>query len=204
MNKQWDRALWSKGNRAADILTFSNHPANELCYFSVQDFSRVKKFSGRTSDIEQYVKKWSRSVMSDSLWPHRLQPTGLLSPWNFPGKSTGVGCHFLLQGSSQPRDRTRVSRTTGRCFTAWATREAHRAVYTYTIYWHWFKNKTVTNNRPTVSRSSQVFWVSLTYFYMIQTLILQRLLSLHFSCSVMCPILCESMGYSTPGFPVLH
>ena len=35
--------------------------------------------------------------MSDSLRPHGLQPTGLLSPWNFPGKSTPVGCHFLLQ-----------------------------------------------------------------------------------------------------------
>ena len=30
--------------------------------------------------------------------PHGLQPTRLLCPWNFPGKSTGVGCHFLLQG----------------------------------------------------------------------------------------------------------
>ena len=35
--------------------------------------------------------------MSDSLRPHGLQPTRLLSPWNFPGKSTGVGCHFPLQ-----------------------------------------------------------------------------------------------------------
>ena len=37
------------------------------------------------------------SVMSDSLQPHELETTRLLSPWNFPGKSTGVGCHFLLQ-----------------------------------------------------------------------------------------------------------
>ena len=35
--------------------------------------------------------------MSDSLRPHGLQPTRLLHPWVFPGKSTGVGCHFLLQ-----------------------------------------------------------------------------------------------------------
>jgi len=34
--------------------------------------------------------------MSDSLQSHGLQPTRLLSPWDFPGKSTGVGCHFLL------------------------------------------------------------------------------------------------------------
>ena len=40
----------------------------------------------------------SHSVMSNSLQHHGLQPTGLLYPWNSPGKNTGVGCHFLLQG----------------------------------------------------------------------------------------------------------
>jgi len=41
--------------------------------------------------------KWCHSVVPDSLRPHGLQPTRLLCPWNFPGKSTGVGCHCLLQ-----------------------------------------------------------------------------------------------------------
>ena len=41
--------------------------------------------------------KWSRSVLSDSSRPPGLQPTRLLHPWDFPGKSTGVGCHCLLQ-----------------------------------------------------------------------------------------------------------
>ena len=36
--------------------------------------------------------------MSDSLWPHGLSPLRLLWPQDFPGKNTGVGCHFLLQG----------------------------------------------------------------------------------------------------------
>ena len=40
--------------------------------------------------------KWSRSVVSDSSWPHGLQPIRLLRPWDFLGKSTGVGCHGLL------------------------------------------------------------------------------------------------------------
>ena len=35
--------------------------------------------------------------MSDSVRPHRWQPTRLRCPWDSPGKSTGVGCHFLLQ-----------------------------------------------------------------------------------------------------------
>ena len=37
------------------------------------------------------------SVMSDSLPPHGLQPTGLLCPQDSPGKNTRVGCDFLLQ-----------------------------------------------------------------------------------------------------------
>ena len=35
--------------------------------------------------------------MSNSVWPHRQQPTRLPCPWDSPGKNTGVGCHFLLQ-----------------------------------------------------------------------------------------------------------
>ena len=41
--------------------------------------------------------KWSHWVMSNSQRPHGLQPTRLLHPWEFPGKSTGVGCHCLLR-----------------------------------------------------------------------------------------------------------
>ena len=35
--------------------------------------------------------------MSDSVRPHRRQPTRLPRPWDSPGKNTVVGCHFLLQ-----------------------------------------------------------------------------------------------------------
>ena len=35
--------------------------------------------------------------MSNSVQPHRRQPTRLPHPWDSPGKNTGVGCHFLLQ-----------------------------------------------------------------------------------------------------------
>ena len=37
------------------------------------------------------------SVVSDSVRPHRRQPTRLRRPWDSPGKNTGVGCRFLLR-----------------------------------------------------------------------------------------------------------
>ena len=40
---------------------------------------------------------WFASVVSDSVRPHRRQPTRLPRPWDFPGKNTGVACHLLLQ-----------------------------------------------------------------------------------------------------------
>ena len=39
----------------------------------------------------------SLQSVSDSVRPHRRQPTRLPRPWDSPGKNTGVGCHFLLQ-----------------------------------------------------------------------------------------------------------
>ena len=54
-------------------------------------FSRQEHFSGLPfpSPMHESEKsKWSHSVMSDSSWPHGLQPTRLLHPWDFPGEST--------------------------------------------------------------------------------------------------------------------
>ena len=63
--------------------------------FSRQEHCSGLPFPSPMHESEKW--KWSRSVVSDSWWPHGLQPTRLLRPWDFPGKSTGVGCHFLLQ-----------------------------------------------------------------------------------------------------------
>ena len=57
-------------------------------------FSRQEHWSGLPfpSPMHESEKlKQSRSVVSDSQQPHGLQPTRLLPPWDFPGKSTGVG-----------------------------------------------------------------------------------------------------------------
>ena len=66
-------------------------------------FSRQEHWSGLPFPSPMYESekwKWSRSVVSDSQQPHGLQPTRLLCPRDFPGKSTGVGCHCLLQSKA--------------------------------------------------------------------------------------------------------
>ena len=63
-------------------------------------FSRQEHWSGLPfpSPMHESEKwKWSLSVVSNSSRPPGLQPTRLLRPWDFPGKSAGVGCHCLFQ-----------------------------------------------------------------------------------------------------------
>ena len=52
----------------------------------------------RRIQLDIHISVFGCSVMSDSLRPHGLQPSRFLCPRGFPGKNTGVGCHFLLQG----------------------------------------------------------------------------------------------------------
>ena len=65
---------------------------NLLCMFQV--FVYFIKHHGNFSHLACAMQC---SVGSKSLRPHGLQPTRLLCLWNFPGKNTGVACHFLLQ-----------------------------------------------------------------------------------------------------------
>ena len=53
---------------------------------------------------------YSHTVVSTSLLQQGLQPARLLCPWNSPGKKTGAGCHFLLQGIFPTQDQTSISR----------------------------------------------------------------------------------------------
>ena len=64
------------------------------------------------------------SVVSDSVWPHRRQPTRLPRPWDSPGKNTGVGCHFLLQ-CMKVKSESEVAQSCPTLATPWTA--AHQA-----------------------------------------------------------------------------
>ena len=58
--------------------------------------------------------------MSDSVRPHRRQPTRVPCPWDSPGKNTGVGCHFLLQ-CMQVKSENEVTQSCPTLATPWTT-----------------------------------------------------------------------------------
>ena len=91
-------------------------------------FSRQEHWSGLPfpSPMHESEKwKWSRSVLSDSYRLHGLQPTRLLRPWDFPGKNTGVGCQFPLQGILLSQGWNLCLLIGRQILYHWATREAH-------------------------------------------------------------------------------
>ena len=71
----WRAAVHGLQRVRHDLVTSNNNSPHKALLLLLSRFSRV----------------------SDSVRPHRWQPTRLPRPWDSPGKNTGVGPHFLLQ-----------------------------------------------------------------------------------------------------------
>ena len=98
-----------------DSYLFILYPKHTLNLWGVGQLRPLKRMKRQAMDLEKiFVKKkklikdWYlkytaaapaavASVVSNSMRPHRWQPTRLPRPWDSLGKNTGVGCHFLLQ-----------------------------------------------------------------------------------------------------------
>jgi len=72
-------------------------------YGVAQSRTRLKRLSSSSSSSSMLCYAVT-SVMSDSVRLQRRQHTRLPSPWDSPGKNTGVGCHFLLQSMKVKRE----------------------------------------------------------------------------------------------------
>ena len=74
----------------------------------------IKGIPEKFKNLIQSTVSWHLAVCALShVWPFSslwTVATKLVCLWNFPGGMTGVGCHFLLQGSSQPGDRPHLLR----------------------------------------------------------------------------------------------
>ena len=92
-------------NYSEFYLTFEGNYTNSLQSLS-EDRRKVN------------LSNLAASVVSDSVRPHRRQPTRLLHPQDSLGKNTGVGCHALLQGMFLTQGSTCGSCIAGGLFTA--------------------------------------------------------------------------------------
>ena len=103
------RRLWRSVTLATrSPITERSHPnfsdvkhvgENEIqsdLFFTVCSFFYIFSSHWHISSLK--VSMLGVPVISNSLWPHRLQPARLLCPWDSLGKNTGVDCHALLQG----------------------------------------------------------------------------------------------------------
>ena len=102
---------------SADVFSLTGHSSYLTCltgWFSCSFMSKFMKTPWNNNRHEQKLvllsllihiglesrtmfESVSCSVVSNSLQPHRLQPSWPLCPWNSPGKNTGLGSHSLLQ-----------------------------------------------------------------------------------------------------------
>ena len=123
--------------------------------------------------------------MSDSVRPHGLQPTWFLRPWDFPGKSTGVGCHCLYLETIR---------------------------FTGNIYYYTFIYGMATGCSDVDGGALQVYQKSRVYLRLHDLKLqsrfcrsTQRRGNSQFSLVTQsCLTLCNPMNCSSPGFPVHH
>ena len=91
---------WSCPCRSGHTPPLSPWQDDRLCLFC-PFFISLWKGKCNTFQVQRLENSFSPSVMSDSLWSHRLQPPPPPASsvhGDSPGKNTGVGCHFLVQG----------------------------------------------------------------------------------------------------------
>ena len=109
--------------------------------------------------------------------PHRRQPTRLPSPWDSPGKNTGVGCHFLLQ-CMKVKSESEVAQscpTPSNPMDCSPPGSSIRGIFQARVL-EWG------------AIAFSVFFPSVQFSSVTQS----------------CPTLCDPMNHSTPGLPVHH
>ena len=92
----WHKFLFvfSKGQIPQSCVSSGGSMVGLMVTFSKRDYAIPWSIASRAP--APTATKWRCSVVSDPLWPDGLQHPRLLCPLDFPGRNTGVCCHFLL------------------------------------------------------------------------------------------------------------
>ena len=90
---QWIAISFPGSSQLKDLTHLSRVDRRILCCWVIREVN----ISIKTNWSNHCCCCWVTSVVSNSVRPHRRQPTRMPRPWDSPGKNTEVGCHFLLQ-----------------------------------------------------------------------------------------------------------
>ena len=95
--------MWTAGVTSIS-LDHNRKLRNQHCH------NHNEKSSSQTIELwELQIPSYRFAQSRPTLWPHVLEPTRLLSPWNFPGKNAGWVAIPYSRGSTWPRDWTHIS-----------------------------------------------------------------------------------------------
>ena len=138
------------------------------------------------------------AVVSSSLRLHGLWPPGSSCPWDFPGKNTGMGCHFLVQGIVSTQRPNLHLQLGWQVLYHWATWEALLHGYCIT-------DREIQSVIPSVclllnEDTYSSLCIGLNYFGILDTSHSVQFSSVAQSC----PTLCDPVNHSMPGLPVHH
>ena len=97
VNWRWFRGGWGQAHPTFQCRPLEQRSGGLLPALRLLVCQNMKKYQNKVIKIV-CTCVLSHSIMSNSLWPHGLEPTRLLYPWNSPGKNAGVGSHSLLHG----------------------------------------------------------------------------------------------------------
>ena len=91
---EWQRRPWAHHSSTLAWKMPWTEESGGLPSMGLQSRTRLKRLSSSSSSMSEWVSEIAQSC------PTLCDPvdTRFLLPWDFLGKSTGVGCHFLLQG----------------------------------------------------------------------------------------------------------
>ena len=131
-----------KSSRLSELWLLGKHQRTQhIVMLNIDVFTKRSQTRGKVQGLESRESQEQalgvpvKLLSCPTLWSHWLQPTRLLHPWNFPGKSTGVGCHCLLRRAMHRRWLIKILEGAGLWMPTWSKVAINLLCWLQTVIW---------------------------------------------------------------------